>query len=60
MSISWTKPSMTRWSAGPPMEVRFAVVTVSARISAVSQGVMRNSWKLVVAPLPARTVAIWW
>jgi hypothetical protein len=26
------------------MKVRFAVVTVSARISAVFQGVMRNSW----------------
>ena len=47
MSISWTRPSMTRWSAGPPMAVRFAVVTVSAGIRAVSQGVMRNSWKSV-------------
>jgi hypothetical protein len=47
MSISWTMPSMTFWSAGPPIEVRFAVVKVSARISAVFQGVMRNSWKSV-------------
>jgi hypothetical protein len=60
MSISWTRPSMTLWSAGPPMAVRFAVVTVLARISAVFQGVMRNSWKLVASPLPARTVAIRW
>ena len=51
---------MTRWSAGPPMEVRFAVVTVWARISAVFQGVIRNSWKSVASPLPARTVAICW
>jgi hypothetical protein len=27
MSISWTMLSTTFWSAGPPMEVRFAVVT---------------------------------
>jgi hypothetical protein len=58
MSISWTRPSMTCWFAGPPTEVRFAVVTVSARIKAVFQGVMRNSWKFVASPLPARTVAI--
>ena len=51
---------MTRWSAGPPMAVRFAVATVSAVIRAVSQGVMRNSWKLVASPLPARTLAICW
>ena len=51
---------MTCWSAGPPMEVRLAVVTVWARISAVFWGVMRNSWKLVAVPLPARTVAICW
>ena len=25
MSISWTMPSITVWSAGPPMEVRLAV-----------------------------------
>jgi len=30
--------STTFWSAGPPIEVRFAVVTVSAIISAVFQG----------------------
>ena len=40
------------------MEVRFAVVTVLARIKAVFQGVMRNSWKLVASPLPARMAAI--
>jgi hypothetical protein len=28
MSISCTAPSMTAWSAGPPMEVRFAVAVV--------------------------------
>ena len=44
MSISCTMLSTTFWSAGPPMEVRFAVVMVSAMISAVFQGVMRNSW----------------
>jgi hypothetical protein len=37
-------PSMTAWWAGPPMEVRFAVWYLSAVISAVFQGVMRNSW----------------
>jgi hypothetical protein len=30
--------STTFWSAGPPIEVRFAVVTVSAIISAVFPG----------------------
>jgi hypothetical protein len=44
MSISCTMLSTTFWSAGPPMEVRFAAVTVSVTISAVFQGVMRNSW----------------
>jgi hypothetical protein len=43
MLTSWTIPSMTSWSAGPPMEVRLAVAVVYARISAVFQGVMRNS-----------------
>lgn len=41
------------------MEVKLAVVVVPAVISAVPQGVMRNSWKLVASPLPARTVAVW-
>ena len=44
MSISCTMLSTIFWSAGPPMEVRFAVVMVSAMIRAVSEGVMRNSW----------------
>ena len=43
MSISCTTPLMTAWPAGPPMEVRSAVAVVKARISAVFQGVMRNS-----------------
>jgi hypothetical protein len=37
MSISCTMPSMTAWSAGPPMEVRFAVAVLKATISAVFQ-----------------------
>jgi len=41
MSISCTMLSTTFWLAGPPMEVRFRVVMVSAMISAVFQGVMR-------------------
>ena len=28
MSISWTTPSITVWSAGPPIEVRLAVAVV--------------------------------
>jgi hypothetical protein len=43
MSISWTIPLKTFWSAGPPIEVRFAVPRESARISAVFHGVIRNS-----------------
>ena len=42
------------------MELRLAVAVVSARISAVFHGVMRNSWKFVMSPSAARTVAIGW
>ncbi len=42
------------------MELRLAVAGASARISAVFHGVMRNSWKSVVYPSAARTVAIGW
>ena len=40
------------------MDLRLAVTVLSARMSAVFHGVMRNSWKLVMYPLAARTVAI--
>jgi hypothetical protein len=39
------------------MELRLAVVVVSARISAVFHGVIRNSRKLVWYPLAALTAA---
>jgi hypothetical protein len=42
--ISCTMLSTTFWSAGPPMEVRFAVAMVLAMISAVFHGVIRNYW----------------
>ena len=60
MSISCTMPSMTCWSDWPPTELRLAVAGLSARISAVFHGVMRNSWKSVMYPSAALTVAIGW
>jgi hypothetical protein len=60
MSISCTTPSMTCWCADRPSEVRLAVPIVSARISAVFHGVIRNSWKSGRYPFAGLTVAICW
>jgi hypothetical protein len=60
MSISCTTPSITLWLGGPPIDVRFAVAVVYARIRAVFCGVIRNSCPSALNPLPALTVAIGW
>ena len=49
-----------RLGADRPSEVRFAVPIVSARISAVFHGVIRNSWKSGMYPFAGLTVAICW
>jgi hypothetical protein len=57
-------PSKTFWSAGPPIEVRFAVPMESARISAVFQGVTGSDFgDLLVAIVvdvvrPAQSLAL--
>jgi hypothetical protein len=53
MLISWTMPSKTRWSAGPPIEVRFAVPNLSAKISAVFQPGDNDRYAASRAPPPA-------
>jgi signal transduction histidine kinase len=54
MSISWTIPSVTVWSLGPPMEVRLAVAVLTTVISAVDAGVHVDiQWSGPKRPMPA-------